>query len=180
MIGRVALAYAALALSHGHAIANEHAGVASFDVLLGAWQARQRSLQADGTTWVDAPHPARWNFYRILDGAAVQDDWIAPSPDVPLVDGGTRFRGTNLRSYDPGTDTWHCIWISSAQAAPRRFSATWRDGTFVMTAIDTPQPRRNIFSDITASSFRWRQEWSFDGGASWTPVAYIEATRVKN
>lgn len=49
-----------------------------------------------------------------------------------------------------------------------------------MYAIDTPQPRRNVFSDVEASSFRWRQEWRFDGGVTWTPVAYIEATRVTN
>jgi hypothetical protein len=39
--------------------------------------------------------------------------------------------------------------------------------------------QRNVFYDITPDHWRWRQDRSRDGGATWTEgIGFIEATRI--
>ena len=52
-----------------------------FSSLIGEWAIEDFSLSNNGD-WQPAGG-ADWNFYPILNGAAIQDDWISPSMDKP-------------------------------------------------------------------------------------------------
>jgi hypothetical protein len=145
--------------------------------MLGTWLVAGRKLQPDGRTWIDNPHPSQWRFYRILNDHAIQDDYISPAPHVEIPE-RDRLYGTNIRIFDPASDTWTMAWIGTGAHGVLEFSATWQDGTIVMESIDQKQLKRNIFHDFTPRSFSWRQEWSIDGGASWVIVSVLEATRT--
>jgi hypothetical protein len=147
-----------------------------FAPLLGTWEVEARRLSRDGSTWKEAEHPAQWRFYRILDGHAIQDDFISPAPGIDVPE-SARTYGTNIRIYNAKQQHWEMAWIDSGAREAREFSAVSKPGEIVMSSKDTEQRRRITFYEITESSFRWRQEWTFDGGATWVPVSYLEAKR---
>ncbi len=64
--------------------------------LVGHWEIKDQSLGKDGK-WVDGPG-ANWNFYWILGGSAIQDDWISPGYKTPAPEKGRQF-GTNIRIF---------------------------------------------------------------------------------
>ena len=99
-----------------------------------------------------------------------------PDVDVPESE---RSYGTNLRIYDPESGDWQMAWISTGARRILTFTARVENGQIVMHARGLDPPRRNVFHAFAADTFSWRQEWSFDGGETWTPVAYLEATRVE-
>ena len=65
--------------------------------LVGVWGATRKSRNQDGT-WSDLEPDADWIWYFILNGTAIQDDWILPSLENPSED--DRFYGTNVRIYN--------------------------------------------------------------------------------
>ena len=148
-----------------------------FAPLLGTWLVEARRLQRDGQTWIASEHPAEWHFYRILDDQAIQDDWIDPAPHIE-VPADARTFGTNIRIYNSGLGQWEMAWISTTAREAWEASATFVNGEIIMRLKDLVPERRNIFHGFTADRFSWRQEWTFDGGETWTPVAYLEATRA--
>lgn len=154
-----------------------------FAPLLGTWEVSQKSLKRGATdpndpaSWIVAQHPGEWRFYTILGGQAIQDDFIAPASWVDAPD-SQRLYGTNVRIFNAEKGEWEMAWVSTTTREVWRFTATSKEGEIVMRSVDLDPPRRNIFHDFTPDSFRWRQEWTFDGGKTWIPVAYIEARRV--
>lgn len=148
-----------------------------FAPLLGTWLVDAKSLQRDGQTWVENPHPAEWRFYRILGGEAIQDDFISPAPHIQL-DKGQRTWGTNIRIFNREKNAWEMAWIATGGREVLSFSATYLDGEIIMSARGVEPPRRNVFHNISADRFSWRQDWSFDAGETWVPVAHLEARRA--
>jgi len=142
--------------------------------LTGIWDIEQEIRNRDGS-WGETRR-AEWHWYYVLDGHAIQDDWIQP----PLSAGDVENRnfGTNLRIYDTETQTWDMAWIDSTNRGLSSFTATNEDGTVVMVGENpSGRPVRNRFFDMTRDTFEWVQEWTFDDGATWVPVTQIHATR---
>jgi hypothetical protein len=148
-----------------------------FEPLIGSWVVTGKNLSRDGQIWTDNAHPALWRFYYILDGHGIQDDFTSPAPDVDVAPSERTF-GTNIRIYDPASGQWAMAWIDSKQRKTLTFTATSKTGEIVMQAIGAEPPRRNIFDNISSEAFDWRQEWSFDAGKTWVPVAYLYARRA--
>ena len=69
-----------------------------FNHLIGNWDIQDWTLDPKGE-WQKGPG-ADWNWYKILDGQAIQDDWISASLSLSL-DPGKRQFGTNIRIYNP-------------------------------------------------------------------------------
>ena len=145
--------------------------------LVGVWRAEQSTRNRDGT-WPEQTTTADWIWFYILDGHAIQDDWISP----PLDDATAthRTRGTNIRIFDPSEGKWKMAWIDNNTRRLATFEATAEDGKVVMVGHDNQgQLARNTFHNITHDSFDWLKEWSSDDGQTWTAVARIHCERKR-
>jgi len=144
---------------------------AQFGFLVGAWSCKTRGMDPDGTMQ-DGPD-ASWTGYYILDGWAIQDDWVSPGQD------GKLFRGTNVRSFNPQIGKWDNRWLPSGSLQWKYFEAEKVGETMVMTGEGTDGTEqsfldRNTFHEIETDSWKWRKDRSFDGGESWIEgVAFI-------
>ncbi|MDP6375984.1 MAG: hypothetical protein QF921_11205 [Pseudomonadales bacterium] len=83
----------------GSAAAAPPAAEDHFAPLLGTWLVDARSLQRDGQTWLENPHPAERPFYRIFGGEAIRDDFISPAPHIDVAK-GERTWGMNIRIFN--------------------------------------------------------------------------------
>jgi hypothetical protein len=102
-------------------------------------------------------------------GIAVQDFWM---PNA----GGF---GTNLRTYNPDTESWEIVWTANKFNGLMHISAKQNDdGDIVMDVLKAVQdpPRRIMFFAPDENGWNWLMQMSFDAGESWTDVYRIKAT----
>ena len=142
--------------------------MAQFGRYVGDWKIDDQTMAQDGSGWGPGKG-ARWRFDCIGDGVAVQDFWFP--------NGGGY--GTNLRTYNPDTESWEIVWAAAKQNGLMHITAKENaEGAVVMNVVapEQPQPRRITFFPPDDSGWDWIMEWSFDGGETWVPVYRIRAT----
>ena len=151
---------------------------AEFSFAIGEWACTTRGMRPDGS--IQEGLPATWTFHYILDGWAIQDDWVQEQPD------GSVSHGMNIRSFNPETRKWDNRWLSSGNLQWKYFESEKVGATMVMTggAGKDGQGRefidRNTFLEITGDSWKWRKDRSFDGGETWIEgVFFIDARRLR-
>lgn len=145
--------------------------LAQFGQYLGQWEIRDSSLAQDGSGWSDGVG-AQWDFVCVGDGTAIQDFWMPNGGPV----------GTNLRTYNPETESWDIVWTVKRLTGQAHINAQQQDnGNIVMTYVSPPQnpPRRITFFPATENNWNWVMEFSFDGGENYIEVYRIEATRIR-
>lgn len=145
--------------------------------LVGMWRAQKITRQQDGT-WSTDTLEADWIWYYILDGHAIQDDYILPPMDTE-VEGGHRFFGTNIRIYNPDEKQWEMAWTEWIHRKIATFTATSDDGKIIMKGMNNGRLIKNTFYNIKSDSFDWVQEWTFDEEKTWTPVVKIHCDRMQ-
>jgi len=150
---------------------------AQFAFLVGRWDCTIRSMKPDGSGYSEGR--ATWTGRFILGGWAIQDVWESVQPD------GSRFYGTNIRSFNPKTRKWDNRWLPSGSLQWSYYQAEKVGDTMVMTggegvdAAGRAYLDRNTFSQIGPQAWRWRKDRSFDGGETWVEgLAHIEARRA--
>ena len=122
---------------------------------------------------------ADWNWYTILDGHAIQDDWISPSLSVEVEEGKRGF-GTNIRIYNPTDKRWNQIWVSSNSRKFDNFTATFIDGKIVMRGFYVGNETRVTFYDMKENTFDWKMEFQDkDNPEVWKEVYRIHGDRKK-
>jgi len=139
-----------------------------FGRYIGDWKIEDQSLAKDGSDWGPG-NGARWIFSCVSNGIAVQDFWM---PN----DGGF---GTNLRTYNPDTESWEIVWTAAKFNGLMHISAKQNDeDNIVMDILEPVQdpPRRIIFFEPDENGWDWMMQMSFDAGESWTDVYRIRAT----
>jgi len=147
-----------------------------FGRLVGIWDVTMSIRQDDGT-W---PRPedalaAEWRFHYILDGWAVQDEWISPPWGTP-VEEGIRQLGTNIRIYDPNEGAWDVAWISNTQQTLSTLTAKADGERIVMNGMHpSGKAQRVTFYDITDRTFDWTLELQ---GVGEDPDAWLELARI--
>lgn len=150
-----------------------------FGQFIGSWKFEWTGYNNDGTTQV--VKNGEWIFSWILEGRAIQDVWILPGRNERMQLGALKGEyGTTLRCYDPELKKWKIIWIGAIQNRIRTFTAERTAEEIVLTE-NPPKDilRKWIFSEITANSFRWREEISFDKGNSWKLSQEFRNTRTQ-
>ncbi len=144
--------------------------------LIGEWRCVTKTLQPDGSY---RSGEATWKFFYILDGFAILDEWRSTKPD------GAPTLGVNIRHYDLAAGHWVARWLSTSDMQWKSFEATYGEGRFVMTGQGTTatgevRDSRVTFYHMKKRSFRWRLDWSMDGGETWIEgVFLIEGTRTE-
>lgn len=142
---------------------------AQFGRYIGDWKIADETRAQDGSGWVPGKG-ARWTFRCVGPGVAIQDYWQPNS-------GGF---GTNLRTYNPDTESWEIVWVAEKLNGLQHISAQQSDdGSIVMYFVSpvSDPPKRIIFFPPSDSGWNWAQQWSFDGGSTWVDVYRMKATR---
>lgn len=137
----------------------------SFDFLVGTWDTTQRKLVkplSDNDEWETTGGTLR--SFRLFDGAANVEEVELP---------GFGFTGISLRLLNPATQEWSIYWVNSRDGALQLPPVVGRfvDGVGEFFTDDDWHGQairmRYRWSDITATSARWEQAFSTDGGSTW-------------
>jgi hypothetical protein len=156
-------------------------GRRDFDFLYGQWKLANRRLEDPL-----AEDPSEWQEFEatletrpILDGLGNIDLYSAP--DFP---GRGRFGGFGLRLFDPREKVWRIWWASTVSDGQIDTPVVGRfeNGEGRFETDDNLGGRavrvRYEWKDITPTSATWVQSFSFDGGRTYEPNWFVEATRT--
>lgn len=143
-----------------------------FEPLLGSWQITDYQLQNNGD-WKEGPG-ADWHWYSILDGFAIQDDWIAPPKALDIPESERQY-GTNIRIFNPARQQWEMAWMSKKGQQLNTFTAVEKKGNLVMEGQFSGNNSRITFFNITETTFQWKME--FLQGETWQEVYRISAIK---
>ncbi len=170
---------ASLICAPGHAelgVLSEQLEHSLMKKLLGQWEIADSAINAEGQ-WQAGPG-ASWHFYTILNGHAVQDDWISPPLHKPAPEAGRQY-GTNIRIYNPKQNRWEMAWASVKGQQVDTFTATESDAQIVMTGLFNGRSSRITFFNIQANSFDWKLEFQqAEPESTWSEVYRIQAKRA--
>jgi len=148
----------------------------NFDFFVGTWTSRQqrlRAILAGSDEWYEFEGVSR--CWSVLDGAGNFDEVSFPT---------LGYSGVTLRLYDKETDLWSLYWASSRTgiSLPPCVGRFGADGTGVFTAEEQWEGRditvRFLWHEITATSTRWEQAFSIDGGTTWETNWVSDFTRT--
>ena len=143
-----------------------------FDFLNGNWTIAHRRLKAPEDWDVFEGEATCWS---LLDGVASVEELRIPARD---------FSGMGLRTLDAANGVWLDFWMNSKTGVPASTGTPGRfvDGVGNFDTSDTEEGKpviyRGCWDQITASSCRWRQGVSRDGGGTWDWNWIMEWTRV--
>lgn len=156
-----------------------------FDALIGTWKVENRrkkgnyllANQAMGEEAVWEEFEGRDRFEKQLNGWAVVEHWEATLPS------GEQALGLSIKAFETATRQWSIIWIDNRNPLDYRpLYGTFEDGigTFfqvIETPDDQPLHVRFIWDEFTATTARWQQAFSFDGGKHWETNWIMKFTR---
>ena len=147
----------------------------AFDALLGRWKVVNRRKKGNYFSPTQARgEAAEWeeflghdHFEAQLEGRAIVEQWEATLPS------GERALGYSVKAFEPTTGQWAIIWIDNRNPLDfRPLLGTFAEevGTFFQVIEDSdgqPLHVRYIWDELTKTSARWQQAFSFDGGVQW-------------
>lgn len=156
---------------------NAPAETESLGRLIGKWDAKIERLDNDGN-WNPGTNKIEWHWYFILNGHAIQDDWITEKLTGDGSD-STLVYGTNIRIYNKDENKWYMAWLHGDGRKLATFTAVNENDKVIMEGTNASgREVRITFFDIKENSFEWQQEWTFDDGKNWTVVAKIHCLRI--
>jgi hypothetical protein len=141
-------------------------GINDFDFLMGAWRIHSRRLRErlkGSTSWEE--FTGRATARKILGGLGNMDEVTFERDPGPLL-------GMTVRFYNPETRQWSIYWADSVNGfSPAPMVGEFKQGRGEFYDQETFEGRsiyvRFIWSGITATSCRWEQAFSADGGQTW-------------
>ena len=151
-------------------------GRADFDFFVGTWHVRNRRLQrvlAESAEWEE--FPATTVARKTLGGLGNVDE-------ISLTMASGRREGMTVRLFDPELCLWRLYWVDSRQGTVQApMIGKFTDGRGEFYGQESIEDRgvycRYIWSDISATSCRWEQAFSVDGGRTWETNWVMEFTR---
>ena len=150
-------------------------GAHDFDFLIGSWEVSNRRLKtllAGSDEWDEFPATAL--CHSLFGGAANVDEIVFPTKG---------FAGATLRLFDHEREEWSLYWASSRTGTlfPPVVGG-FRDGRGDFYGDDEhegiPIRAHFVWSEVTATSARWEQEFSADGGETWETNWIMELRRA--
>jgi hypothetical protein len=146
-----------------------------FGQFVGAWDVDVTNIGPDGTR---KELKGEWHFGWVLEGRAMMDVWITPRRSLRNPTNSYEY-GATLRFFDPAIQAWRSTWIGPMRHLVRPFIARQVGDEIILEgSFATDNLTRWIFSEITATSFHWRNMESGDDGATWTIVQEMNARRA--
>ena len=153
------------------------AGASDFDFLHGSWHNANERLTSRLTgsdEW--ERFEALGDCRPILGGLGNIDDFR------PLGEVWAGFEGATLRIFNPATGDWSLYWADNVRCALfPPLVGRFRDGVGEFYGDDqqdgVPVRVRFRWSGISATTARWEQAFSADGGATWETNWIMRFTR---
>lgn len=143
--------------------------VTDFDFLPGRWRIANRRL----VNMID-PACAEWEEFEAISDARAILGGMGNIDHFRVA--GDDYEGFSLRLFNPGDDVWRIWWASTKRPGrldppvEGRFTDPGRARFECEDVLDgVPVRVRFDWSEITATSARWEQSFSFDEGGSWKP-----------
>ncbi|MHC1746773.1 MAG: hypothetical protein AB9856_00115 [Cellulosilyticaceae bacterium] len=122
-----------------------------------------------------------WIFSWILEGTAIQDIFICPSRAEKLVNPQDDAEyGTTVRIYNSKKQVWDIFYGCNGETT--LLEATRKNDTIVLTCLNINRENYKmkwVFSEITETSFHWRNIFSIDAGNTWNVCGELFAIRKK-
>ena len=151
-------------------------GRVDFDFEIGRWKVQSRRLREvlkGSTVWeeFEGTSVAR----KVLGGLGMIDEITNERASGPT-------QGMTVRLFDPQTQQWSIYFADSVRGIlTTPLIGAFTQGRGVFYALE-PIEGKHIFSrflwlDITATSYRWEQAFSADGGSTWETNWIQEHTR---
>lgn len=145
-----------------------------FDFFTGTWDVANRwrtDFLDPAGDWEEFPGVTRAS--RHFDGGANVDEIDFPTKG---------FSGLTLRLFDTERQEWSLYWSSKRTGTLfPPVTGRFTDGVGEFLGDDTydgkPIRARFVWSGITATTARWEQSFSQDGGATWLTNWVMEFTR---
>jgi len=146
-----------------------------FDFIVDDWQIDHRRLMKPLTgsaEWTTYSSP--WTAWTYFNGAVTIDE-------LGLAD--ETIRGLTLRLFAPESKQWSIYWVNSTIGqVTDPVVGVFSGGTGIFEAPDVYDGRailcRFVWSDITETTAKWRQEFSTDDGETWEANWYMDSTRL--
>jgi hypothetical protein len=161
---------------------DQHDGRRDFDFLTGSWRVRNRSLRprkpGSPPEWVEFESEAESR--PILGGLGNIDTYHVR--DFPA---RGEFHGFAFRLYEPATGLWRIWWASTVApgALDPPLAGRFTDGEGHFEGDDHVDARpikvRFKWSEITPTSARWQQAFSFDRGRTFEVNWVMEFSRTE-
>ncbi|GGK79439.1 hypothetical protein Sme01_21760 [Sphaerisporangium melleum] len=150
-------------------------GAGDFGFYVGTWEVANRRLvkrNAGCTEWEE--FPGRSVARSFWGGAGNFDEITFPDRD---------FDGATVRVYDAAREEWSLYWLNSTRGldpVPVVGGFEGGVGTFYADDADDGVPIRVrfVWSEITETSARWEQAFSYDGGRTWETNWIMESSRI--
>ncbi len=116
-----------------------------------------------------------WHFQWILGGWGVQDVLFAAGAPSYMY-------GTTIRCYDKDMDAWHITWMQPYGGEYVYLLGRKIEDRIVQEGRGTNTKRleRWSFLNITAESFSWLGEVSYDDRKEWILEQEMKAVRIHN
>ena len=156
--------------------ADDLSGAHDFDFEFGEWTVHHRVKSANGE-WYEMAGTS--NTRPILGGLGNVEDNLFHRPTGDS-------RGVAMRTYDPATAQWAIWWVDSRTPhgvldPPVKGRFENGVGNFYSDGEINGKPARTRFrwSEITATTARWEQAFSYDAGKTWNTNWVMEFRRDK-
>jgi len=147
-----------------------------FGQFVGAWDVDVTNYAPDGTK---KALQGEWHFGWALEGRAVMDVWTAPRRSLRVAGDEPYEYGASLRFFDPTIDAWRSTWIGPVRHLVHPFIARQVEDEIVLEgSFEQGCLIRWVFSEVSETSFRWRNIESQDDGKTWTIVQEMAARRA--
>ncbi|HKC10568.1 MAG TPA: hypothetical protein VKI41_00775 [Vicinamibacteria bacterium] len=185
LVGSSGLLWARTAASATTAEGPENAsrrdGQHDFDPLVGTWKAKLKRLVhplSGSTTWIE--FEGTQVTRSVWGGRATLDEFHVDSAVT-----NTHIDGLTLRLYNPESRQWHIYWANARKGILDLppVVGEFNNGRGEFYDQEDFEGRsifvRYVWSDITATSARFEQSFSEDGGKTWEPNWISTIERVK-
>ena len=144
-----------------------------FDFLIGDWKIQNRQLKSSNPDVWDA-FESEATCRSILNGMISVEELRIPARD---------FSGMGLRVLNKEKQVWTDFWANAKRGVlTSGVEGGFHDGrgVFIEESMEGEQTvqTRGVWDNITATTCRWEQATSRDGGATWQTNWSMDWTRV--